>query len=87
MEEQETQEEGPTPKFKYNVDMGGNRGTTVMKFTEEEAEKRGLSGDDKVDGQEILPAEQDEPEEVEETPVTGSKAKTAANKRKTASDK
>lgn len=83
---EEVEATGPVEKFKYNVKLEGNRGSTVMKFTEEEAEKRGLTNDDKVDGEAILPPEPDEPTEVDEEPVTATKAKAPANKRKTTAD-
>lgn len=67
----------PAPKYKYNVNLGGNRGWTVMKFTREEAGLKGLADADMIEGQEI----------VEETPEPEPKAKAPANKSKTASDK
>lgn len=67
-------EQEPVKKYKYNVDVGGNRGSTVQKFTREEAEKLGLSDEDMVDGQDVGAA----PETKAKAPAN--KAKHAANK-------
>jgi len=67
---------GPVQKYKYNVDLGGNRGSTVQKFTREEAAKQGLSDEDMVDGQDVGP----EPEAETKAKTPANKAKHAANK-------
>jgi hypothetical protein len=67
----------PVEKFKYNVELGGHRGSTVQKFTREEAAKLGLSDEDMVDGQNVG-AVAPEPETKAKTPAN--KAKHAANK-------
>jgi hypothetical protein len=72
----ETASNEPVKKYKYNIDLGGNRGTTVQKFTREEADKQGLTDEDMVDGQDVGAAAESEP-----------KAKTPANKSKPASNK
>lgn len=66
---------GPVEKYKYNVELDGHRGSTVQKFTREEAAKLGLSDEDMVDGQDVgaAPAE--------------TKAKAPANKAKHAANK
>lgn len=66
---------GPVEKFKYNVELDGHRGSTVMKFTREEAAKQGLSDEDMVDGQDVGAASAD------------TKVKTPANKAKHAANK
>lgn len=65
---------GPVEKFKYNVELDGHRGSTVQKFTREEAAKLGLSDEDMVDGQDV-------------GPVADTKAKAPANKAKHAANK
>lgn len=73
-EEQTSKPEEDRTLRKYNVDLGDNRGSTVMKLTAKDAEKRGLSDADLVDGQ--------------EAPAADTKAKAAsANKAKGASNK
>lgn len=66
----------PVKQYKYNVDVGGNRGSTVMKFTREEAAKQGLSDEDMVDGQDVNA----KPEADTKAKVPANKAKHAANK-------
>lgn len=67
---------GPVAKYKYHVDLGAHRGQTVQKFTREEAAKLGLSDEDMVDGQDVMPE-----------PVAATKAKAPANKAKHAANK
>jgi hypothetical protein len=83
--------EKPAEQFKYNVKLDGHRGSTVMKFTEEEAAVHGLTDADKVDSK---PVEYPQPEgvedgteEAEETPATPAKKKAPANKSRTSPDK
>jgi hypothetical protein len=64
----------PVKKYKYNLDLGPNRGSTVVKYTREEAAKVGLSDEDMVDGQDV-------------GPVVETKAATPKNKAKHAANK
>lgn len=94
MAEEEKDQDQPTQLKKYRVKLDGNRGETVMKLTEADAEQMGDRvledlGDAKMYG---MPESETKhvdqtasQQESEEEPQT--KARTAANKRKSSDNK
>ncbi len=70
--EENTPEEGASVTRRYNVDLGGNRGKTVMKLNAKHAEERGLTDADLVEGE--------EPQPSTKSKASSNKAKSASNK-------